>query len=841
LEAYSARVRQLSKLKYVTLVFAVFLGLLILWPLSAPAQELPKWPQVESARLIAYQVTGPASERLNFIIMADGYQAQEMNKFQQDVDRNLAVMWTMEPFRTYRYYINVYLLEIVSKDSGIRRDPGEDAPPEVRDAKNTALRLWYEDGLTNPLARGVTYGPAPLNSPPGTRSGDEQCTWYLKNYVAPELGLPVDSQNLQTLAIANTFTYGGIGGFHATTTGGSPQGPLVSIHELGHSLGLIADDYPYIERNVWRGCWTRGEPKSITHTIYTSSEKMIADQHKWWRWIGEDSGSSGSPIGLYEGGNTWPCGIRRASEYSMMRWTGYHFDVVQREQMTIRIAGRRDANRMSLDHTPEGEVGPKDIIWVETMHPRYHELNITWRVNGQVIENHNSSNLELSKLNLKDGDIIEVTVSDPTDFVRDPKWINGPRLTQTRRFKVGKSLPSKEVEVKFTRSTPTTRPVSGQEVVFVETTHPADRVLTVTWSLNDKVLANPFNSRCLNLAKLRLPRGTFKLTATLADSDDPDGQADSLTWSVDNVLPTAPRKLSRPLTTIAGQVEHNVYFNEFEMLLEPQDDQTGYVQPLYVAAEFKLDGGGWYNYFGFPDKPIGTPFKFTHSGLDVRGLTYGNLGTGGHAKVPWEQLYLDHEIFGTFWPGFGTHTVEHRAIDPAGNIGEPEMFKATVLPGKSPEATSTVTGQHQGKLIVEKGVTLIDGAIINGGVVVKPGASLVVSDGSTINGDLQADRAAVVHIFGATVHGKASISGSTDDVIIAGSKFKHTLTVTGNKCQVVKFLSGKLHQYGVALVGNVITGDLICLDNTPGVTDFGAPNSVSGANGVGPAHFVYNQ
>jgi len=37
----------------------------------------------------------------------------------------------------------------------------------------------------------------------------------------------------------------------------------------------------------------------------------------------------------------------------MMRWTGYHFDVVQREQMTIRIAGMRDANRMSLDHTPE--------------------------------------------------------------------------------------------------------------------------------------------------------------------------------------------------------------------------------------------------------------------------------------------------------------------------------------------------------------------------------------------------------------------------------------------------------------------------------------------------------
>lgn len=828
MKTYSASVRQFSKLRYVALIISVFLGLLILWPLSAPAQEPPQWPQVESARLIAYQVTGPASERLNFILMADGYQANEVDKFLRDVDRNLAVMWTMEPFRSYRYYINIYLLEIVSKDSGIRRDPGEDAPPEVRDAKNTALRLWYQDGLTNPLARGVTYGPAPLNSPPGTRTGAQQRTWYLKNYVEPELGIPVESQNIQTLAIANTFTYGGIGGFHATTTGGSPQGPLVSIHELGHSLGLIADDYPYIERNVWRGCWTGGEPDSFTHTIYTSTEKMIADQHKWWRWIGEDSASSGSLIGLYEGGNTYPCGIRRASEYSMMRWTGYHFDVVQREQMTIRISGMRDANRLPLDLIPEGEVGPKDVIWVEPMHPRYHELNVTWRANGQVLENHNSSNLELSKLSLKNGDIIEVTVSDPTDFARDPKWINGPRLTQSRKFTVGKHLPSKEVEAKFTRSTPTIRPVGGQEVVFVETTHPTDRVLTVTWSLNGKVLANPFNSRCLNLAKLKLPRGTFKLTATLADPAEPNGQTDSLTWSVDNVLPTAPRKLSKPLATIADQVEHNVYFNEFEMLLEPQDDQTGYDQPLYVAAEFQLDRGGWYNYFGFPDKPFGTPFKFTPSGIEVRGLIYGSLGPGGHAKAPFEQLYLNHEIFGTFWPGYGTHMIEHRAIDPAGNIGEPEMFKATVLPGKSPEATTTVTGQHKGTLVVEKGVTFIDGATISGGVVVKPGASLVVSDGSKIEGDLKADRAAVIHLFGATVNGKASISGTTDDVIIAGSKFKRTLTVIGSKSQVVKFPSGKLHQYGVALVGNAIAGDLVCLNNEPGVTDFGAPNSVSG-------------
>ena len=50
---------------------------------------------------------------------------------------------------------------------------------------------------------------------------------------------------MQTLAIFNTFTYGGIGGTQATTSGGSPQGPLISTHELGHSLGQMADEYPY--------------------------------------------------------------------------------------------------------------------------------------------------------------------------------------------------------------------------------------------------------------------------------------------------------------------------------------------------------------------------------------------------------------------------------------------------------------------------------------------------------------------------------------------------------------------------------------------------------------------
>ena len=361
------------------------------------------------------QVTGPPAERLNLIVLGDGYQWDQQSLFLEDVDRNLAVMWATEPFKSYRNYINVYAVEIASIDYGVRRDPdGRVRHPDgtIRDtgeregpidAKNTALRLWYSDGLVNPLARGTTYGPAPLNCqdfaayyPPGVNpceTGIQAHNRILDNYVAPVLGIPRTSQNLQTLAIFNSFTYGGIGGTQATTSGGSPQGPLISLHELGHSLGTMADEYPYSARDVVRPCYTGGEPGSFHHTIYTSTEQMIADQHKWWRWIGEES-LSGGTIGLHEGGGMFPCGQRRPSEHSIMRWIGFDWDQVGREHMVARIRGRRNAGQMSLRNTPEGTVPQDGVLWVETQHPKSHELDVTWRIggpNGAVVDTANSA------------------------------------------------------------------------------------------------------------------------------------------------------------------------------------------------------------------------------------------------------------------------------------------------------------------------------------------------------------------------------------------------------------------------------------------------------------------
>ena len=303
-------------------------------------------------------------------------------------------------------------------------------------------------------------------------------------------------------------------------------------------------------------------------------------------------------------------------------------------------------------------------------------------------------------------------------------------MTQVRQWTVGAPLAATPVTAAFTLSTPTDRPVGGDEVVFVETNHPTDRILDVTWRLDGQVVPNAANGRNLDLGARNLAAGTHALSATVTDPAAPGGASETRTWTVDNVLPTAPRELSEPLTSLSRVREHNVYFGEFDMGLEPTDDQPG-----FVVGEFRLNGDGWFNYFGFPEQPEGTPFTFSHSGKDVKALTYGNLGTGGLSKATFEQSFTDAHPSGGFEPGYGTHTVEHRAIDAAGNIGDADNFAATVLPGGSPACTTTLTGTIR-RLVVTSGVTCVDGTV-NGGIAVRPGASLVVSNGSRINGGAQ--------------------------------------------------------------------------------------------------------
>ena len=102
--------------------------------------------------------------------------------------------------------------------------------------------------------------------------------------------------------------------------------------------------------------------------------------------------------------------------------------------------------------------------------------------------------------------------------------------------------------------------------------------------------------------------------------------------------------LSTPIASVdaADGRSHFFFRDELTMKLEPVDDL-----PLGdVVAEFRVDGDGWHHYYGWPDAPAGTPFRFTPRGTNIKELIYGSLSAEGLSPQPWERRE----------PGWGTHT-----------------------------------------------------------------------------------------------------------------------------------------------------------------------------------------
>ena len=593
------------------------------------------------ATVVPISVNGDPAARFSLVVMSDGYTAADMPKYRRHLDKHLNVLWSIEPFRSYRNYINVYSVEIESPDSGITCDP------EVREKKNTPLSAIFGGGCNNPNARGITVNQN------AAREYAKQATPHFD----------------QILVITNTDTYGGIGGAVATTSGGNSLGVLITPHEIGHSLGRLQDEYTYSARGVPGGEYKGQEPNSVHHTVMTE-EQMKAEQKKWWRWLGEES-ESGGKISRFEGGQQNTKGIWRPSKHSMMISIGYAFDQVSRERMVQRIS--EQVQLIASSRPTDAPVGPDDVIWIETAHPNYHELDITWTINSggkEYLAARGVPSLKLNAVNLAKGTpaTFTVTVTDPTPWVRDPE-IRGKALTTTRTWTYGTtSTPAPRVDLKFTGSTPTDHPVGARSVVYAEPTQPGDRVLDVTWRLNGAVVKTAPGSTTLRLAEQTLRPGTHKLTATVTDPRARGAAGETREWVVDNTMPTVKYTLEKPsATSTKDGLPHYSFAEEFTMKLEPSDDQKG-----YVVAEFRVNGDGWHHYYGWPDAPEGTPYKFTPRGTTIKELVYGSLSSEGLSPQPWEERK----------PGYGTHKIEVRAIDAASNIGPVQTFYVTVAPAK---------------------------------------------------------------------------------------------------------------------------------------------------------------
>lgn len=587
-----------------------------------------------AATVVPLQTTGPAEKRFNIVVMGDGYTAAELPDFRADADRHLNVLWSIEPFASYRSYINVWAVEVPSAESGVDCDPGLDSP-----RRNTALGMAFWAGC-NPsaVARALTVDPAAANALAALIPG-------------------ATPANRQIVALANSTTYGGTGGTYATASSDNAISSLITPHELGHTLGNLQDEYDYYGRGVPGGAFQGPEPASAHHTVLTE-EQMERQRAKWWRWLGERS-ESGGVIGRYEGGLYSTRGVWRPSKHSIMKTLGYAFDQVGREVMVRKISEKVN---LVQGHTPNtAPIGDDRVVWVDTLHPDGPELSVVWRLDGTPLATANARSLDLRALDLPSGNHrLTATVTDPTPFVRDPAVRGSTALTRTVAWTVATdvtTVPSR-VPAAFTTHTDTRTPVAADAVVHADTTRPDDGTPVVRWFLDGEPVANPGNDRDLDLGSLPAGRGTRLLTARIAGTDA------ALSWTVDATPATTRYTLSTPLRVVQrpGAPVEYVYDGPFTMGLDATDDRAG-----HLVTQFRVDGDGWQTYYGWPTDSS-APYRFTPGGTVIEGLVYGKLGVS--RAVPWDDAT----------PDYGKHTIEYRTIDAAGNVSPARKFIATLVP-----------------------------------------------------------------------------------------------------------------------------------------------------------------
>jgi hypothetical protein len=163
-------------------------------------------------------INGSPNEKVDILILGDGYARDDMDKFRKDAKHFSETLFSYKPFKTHKNDFNVRALEIISAESGIDI-------PDKNVWKNTALGTMYN-----------TFGSA--------------------RYILTE-----ENRMLRDIAgtapydfitiLVNDNRYGGGGIFNLYTTsftqtakaGQEWEMDYVYVHEFGHCFAGLGDEY----------------------------------------------------------------------------------------------------------------------------------------------------------------------------------------------------------------------------------------------------------------------------------------------------------------------------------------------------------------------------------------------------------------------------------------------------------------------------------------------------------------------------------------------------------------------------------------------------------------------
>jgi len=162
--------------------------------------------------LLKLHDSGDPAKKLDLLILGDGYTAAERAKFERDARRLVAVLLATSPFKERQRDINVWGLSPASPQSGISR-------PSQQIFHRTAL--------------GTTYDAF----------DSERYVLTFDNRAFRDLAANAPYDFVEILVNSATYGGGGIFGLYSTVAADSAWAPYIFVHEFGHHLAALADEY----------------------------------------------------------------------------------------------------------------------------------------------------------------------------------------------------------------------------------------------------------------------------------------------------------------------------------------------------------------------------------------------------------------------------------------------------------------------------------------------------------------------------------------------------------------------------------------------------------------------
>jgi hypothetical protein len=228
------------------------------------------------------QRTGDPANRFDLVFVGDGYTTSQLGTFADQVNTAVSTLFAREPFRSHRNQFNIWRVDVPSPESGVDNDPYGTYRTTAMDmgfwCQNLARLLCVDEN------KALQYGA-----------------------LAPDAD--------QVIALGNTTTYGGAGGTVASAAGGNAQSSNIMIHELGHSIGGLGDEY----EDPYPGfpCPPTSEVDWPNLSVYNRTTQQ--QYHlKWYQKMGQST-PDGGVIDTYPGGAYCSTGVYRPSYNSIMR------------------------------------------------------------------------------------------------------------------------------------------------------------------------------------------------------------------------------------------------------------------------------------------------------------------------------------------------------------------------------------------------------------------------------------------------------------------------------------------------------------------------------------------